>query len=92
MNTLNPRKKLVSIYIIIIVIFVSIYIIFSNDQLCILFNIDTEFITNGVTKKNDKSNVKGKKRRKCLRDKTAPRPPHSGKYNKMFQYNCHCFY
>ncbi|XP_022169941.1 high mobility group protein 20A-like [Myzus persicae] len=36
------------------------------------------FIENGISKKVDKNNVKRKKRRKCLRDKTAPRPPHSG--------------
>lgn len=36
-----------------------------------------EFLTN-VSKKIDKINMKGKKRKKCLRDKTAPRPPHSG--------------
>jgi len=39
---------------------------------------DDEFIENGLLKKVDKNNVKGKKRKKCLRDKTAPRPPHSG--------------
>ncbi|XP_060847331.1 high mobility group protein 20A-like [Rhopalosiphum padi] len=39
---------------------------------------DDAFIENGITKKVDKNNVKGKRRRKCLRDKTAPRPPHSG--------------
>ncbi|XP_026817496.1 high mobility group protein 20A-like [Rhopalosiphum maidis] len=39
---------------------------------------DDAFIENGIPKKVDKNNVKGKKRRKCLRDKTAPRPPHSG--------------
>ncbi|XP_050059051.1 high mobility group protein 20A-like isoform X2 [Aphis gossypii] len=39
---------------------------------------DDEFIENGVPKKVDKNHVKGKKRKKCLRDKTAPRPPHSG--------------
>lgn len=32
-----------------------------------------------MSKKIDKNNIKGKKRKKCLRDKTAPRPPHSGK-------------
>lgn len=31
-----------------------------------------------MSKKVDKNNVKRKKRRKCVRDKTAPRPPHSG--------------
>ncbi|XP_060859357.1 high mobility group protein 20A-like [Metopolophium dirhodum] len=39
---------------------------------------DDAFIENGMSKKVDKNNVKRKKRRKCLRDKTAPRPPHSG--------------
>lgn len=39
---------------------------------------DDEFIENGAPKKVEKNNVKGKKRKKCLRDKTAPRPPHSG--------------
>ncbi|XP_060836575.1 LOW QUALITY PROTEIN: high mobility group protein 20A-like [Rhopalosiphum padi] len=39
---------------------------------------DDEFIENGMSKKVDKNNVKGKKRKKYLRDKTAPRPPHSG--------------
>ncbi|XP_025191975.1 high mobility group protein 20A-like isoform X1 [Melanaphis sacchari] len=39
---------------------------------------DDAFIENGMPKKVDKNNMKGKKRRKCLRDKTAPRPPHSG--------------
>jgi len=28
--------------------------------------------------KVDKNNIKGKKRKKCLRDKKAPRLPHSG--------------
>ncbi|XP_016655775.1 high mobility group protein 20A isoform X2 [Acyrthosiphon pisum] len=36
------------------------------------------FIENGMSEKVDKNNVKGKKRIKCLRDKTAPRLPHSG--------------
>ncbi|XP_026818943.1 high mobility group protein 20A-like [Rhopalosiphum maidis] len=35
------------------------------------------FIENGIPKKVDKNNVKGEKRKKCLRDKTAPRPPDS---------------
>ncbi|XP_050063345.1 high mobility group protein 20A-like isoform X1 [Aphis gossypii] len=39
---------------------------------------DDVFVENGISKKVDKNNAKGKKRRKCLRDKTAPRPPHSG--------------
>ncbi|XP_022176109.1 high mobility group protein 20A-like isoform X2 [Myzus persicae] len=39
---------------------------------------EDKFIENDMPKKNDKNNVKGKKRKKCLRDKTAPRPPHSG--------------
>ncbi|XP_015380071.1 PREDICTED: high mobility group protein 20A-like [Diuraphis noxia] len=39
---------------------------------------EDEFIKNGLSKKIDKNNVKCKKRKKCLRDKTAPRPPHSG--------------
>lgn len=41
---------------------------------------EDELLENGNTKKIDKNNVKGKKRRKCLRDKTAPRPPLSGNY------------
>jgi len=32
----------------------------------------------GMSKRVDKNNIKGKKRKKCLRDKTAPRLPHSG--------------
>lgn len=39
---------------------------------------DNESLENGVAKKNAKNNIKGRKRKKCLRDKTAPRPPHSG--------------
>lgn len=63
-----------------IVIIVKMHIIFKN-VLYILLNTDhdEEFLENGVSKKMYKNNVKGKKRRKCLRDKTAPRPPHSGK-------------
>jgi len=45
-----------------------------------------EFLTN-VSKKIDKINMKGKKRKKCLRDKTAPRPPHSGKIINSFRKN-----
>lgn len=37
------------------------------------------FLENGVSKQLDKNNVTGKKRKKCLRDKAAPRPPLSGK-------------
>jgi hypothetical protein len=37
-----------------------------------------------MSKKVDKNNVKGKKRKKCLRDKTAPKPPHSG--NKLINF------
>lgn len=47
------------------------YILFIVDQV-------ERFIENGVPKKIDKNNVKGKKRKKCLRDKTAPRLPLSG--------------
>ncbi|XP_025190332.1 high mobility group protein 20A-like isoform X2 [Melanaphis sacchari] len=39
---------------------------------------DDDIIENCMPKKVDKNNIKGKKRKKCLRDKTAPRPPHSG--------------
>ncbi|KAL5244650.1 hypothetical protein ACI65C_012060 [Semiaphis heraclei] len=39
---------------------------------------EDEFVENDSSKKIDKNNVKGKKRKKYLRDKTAPRPPHSG--------------
>lgn len=67
---------------IIIVIFMCCNlqcIIFFNNLPCFSLYTDNEFLTNGVPKKNEKNNVKGKKRKKCLRDKTAPRPPHSGK-------------
>ncbi|XP_060863008.1 high mobility group protein 20A-like [Metopolophium dirhodum] len=39
---------------------------------------EDEFIENGMPGKVDKNNIKGKKRKKCLRDKKAPRLPHSG--------------
>uniref|UniRef100_A0A2S2NTA2 High mobility group protein 20A n=1 Tax=Schizaphis graminum TaxID=13262 RepID=A0A2S2NTA2_SCHGA len=39
---------------------------------------DDVFIENGIPKKVDKNNVKGKKRGKCLRNKTAPIPLDSG--------------
>jgi len=45
-----------------------------------------EFLTN-ISKKMDKINMKGKKHKKCLRDKTAPRPPHSGKIIHFFRKN-----
>lgn len=57
---------------------------FLNGLPCVSLETDNELLTNGVPKKNDKNNVKGKKRKKCIRDKTAPRPPHSGKS----QLNC----
>ncbi|KAL4132070.1 hypothetical protein QTP88_009288 [Uroleucon formosanum] len=37
-----------------------------------------EFMESGMPKKIDKNNVKIKKQKKCLRDKTVPRLPHSG--------------
>jgi len=40
---------------------------------------EDESIGNGMPEKFDINNVKGKKRKKCLRDKAAPRLPHSGK-------------
>lgn len=45
---------------------------------CNIVAQDDEFVENGMSKKNEKHNIKGKKRKKHLRDKTAPRPPHSG--------------
>jgi len=39
---------------------------------------DKEFVENEMSKKIDKHNIKGRKRKKHLRDKSAPRPPHSG--------------
>jgi len=53
----------------------------------LLINIidqEDEFIETGLPKKIDKYNVKGKKRKKYLRDKKAPRPPHSGNLYKYF--------
>ncbi|XP_050422160.1 high mobility group protein 20A [Adelges cooleyi] len=39
---------------------------------------DEDYLENGVPKKMEKTDVKTKKRKKCLRDKAAPRPPLSG--------------
>jgi len=62
-----------------------VYLLFISN-FCVDQNDDT-FIENGMSKKVDKNNVKRKKRRKCLRDKTAPRPPHSGNLNKQLLIN-----
>lgn len=43
---------------------------------------DDKLLDNGASRKNDKTNNKFKKRRR-LRDKTAPRPPHSGKFGSV---------
>lgn len=51
-----------------------------NDSSYVLVIVgeDEEFVENGMSKKGDKHNIKGRKRKKHLRDKSAPRPPHSG--------------